>query len=252
MGSGGRWLMPARLMSMFKRRHHQQIGLVLEALDGDLLRANQCLFGGGSAIALRHGEFRESIDMDFLISDVSCYSKLRQLLTGQQGIASICRVDSAPLVQARDIRADQYGIRTELMIDEHPIKFEIILEARIKLTAPGTSDVICGVSTLTPLDMLAGKLLANSDRWNDAGVFGRDLIDIAMMTPALGLFREAVIKSEQAYGISIRNDLAKAIARMEQRDGWLDRCMEVMAIELPKALLWQNIRSLGKLLNQLD
>ncbi|MBM3349738.1 MAG: nucleotidyl transferase AbiEii/AbiGii toxin family protein, partial [Betaproteobacteria bacterium] len=32
--------------------------------------AHQCFFGGGTAITLRHGEYRESVDIDFLISDV--------------------------------------------------------------------------------------------------------------------------------------------------------------------------------------
>jgi hypothetical protein len=38
---------------------------VLSALDGDLLREVNCLFGGGTAMALRFGEYRESVDMDF-------------------------------------------------------------------------------------------------------------------------------------------------------------------------------------------
>ncbi|MBT3967023.1 MAG: nucleotidyl transferase AbiEii/AbiGii toxin family protein, partial [Gammaproteobacteria bacterium] len=50
---------------MFKRLHHQHISQILEALNGPLLRENQCLFGGGTAIALRYGEYRESVDIDF-------------------------------------------------------------------------------------------------------------------------------------------------------------------------------------------
>lgn len=48
--------------------------------------------------------------------------------------------------------------------------------------------------------MATSKLLANSDRWGDDGVFSRDLIDLAMMRPSLGLLRQAVAKAEQAYG----------------------------------------------------
>ena len=51
--------------------------------------------------------------------------------------------------------------------------------------------------------MATSKLLANSDRWMDDGVFSRDLIDLAMMAPALPLLRQAVAKAEQAYGTSI-------------------------------------------------
>lgn len=37
---------------MFERLHHQRIALVLEALNGHLLRENHCLFGGGTVGSL--------------------------------------------------------------------------------------------------------------------------------------------------------------------------------------------------------
>lgn len=58
---------------MFEHLHHRRIAQVLESLDGPLLKENQCLFGGGTAIALRYGEFRESVDIDFLVSDLPSY-----------------------------------------------------------------------------------------------------------------------------------------------------------------------------------
>lgn len=76
---------------MFERAHHQRIARVLDALDGQLLREAHCLFGGGTAIALRFGEYRESVDMDFLVSDVASYRNLRQLLTGPAGFAGLLR-----------------------------------------------------------------------------------------------------------------------------------------------------------------
>ena len=121
---------------MFERPHHQRIARVLGALNGPLLRHNHCLFGGGTAMALRYGEYRESVDIDFLVSDVSSYRDLRQLLTNPQGVVAITRLDVEPLKQAREIRADQYGIRTVLLVDEQPIKFEIVLEGRIQLVKP--------------------------------------------------------------------------------------------------------------------
>lgn len=41
---------------MFERPHHQRVFEALAALDADLLAENRCLFGGGTAIALRYGE----------------------------------------------------------------------------------------------------------------------------------------------------------------------------------------------------
>lgn len=232
----------------FKRIHHQFIAQILYALDGLMLREANCLFGGGTAIALRYGEYRESVDIDFLVSDVHSYRGLREKLTGPVGIKAIMRDAAAPLNQIREIRSDQYGIRTMLMIAEQPIKFEIVLEGRIELEKPGADDEVCGVATLTPLDMLTSKLLANSDRWNDDGVFSRDVIDLAMMTPNLPMLRKAVVKAEQAYGQSICQDLDKAIGRLQMRHDWMDRCMKAMSMNIPKAVLWKRVRALRRVL----
>lgn len=116
-------------MEMFERPHHQRISTVLHALDGCLLLENNCLFGGGTAIALRHGEYRESVDIDFLVSDV-------------------------------------------------------------------------------------------------------------------GNLRLAVAKAEGAYGSAILRDLQKVLQRFQDRQGWLERCMQAMSMNLPKALVWKRLRAL--------
>jgi hypothetical protein len=127
-------------------------------------------------------------------------------------------------------------------------KFEIVLEARINLEAPTTSDLICGVSTLTKLDLATSKLLANSDRWADDAVFNRDVIDLAMMSPSLTLLRQAIAKAESAYGDSIKKHLDAALKRLETRQHWLERCIDVLDIQLTKAVLWSKIRLLKKVL----
>ena len=233
---------------MFKRQHHQQIAYALRALDGPLLRENNCLFAGGTVMALRFGEYRESVDIDFLVSDITGYRNLRQLLTGAKGIAAIVRKGVEPLIQQRGIRADQYGIRTVLAVAGQPIKFEIVHEGRIELSPPEAGDEVCGIATLTPLDMAASKLLANSDHWADDGVFNRDVIDLAMMGPSLDLLRQAVAKAETAYGQAILRNLKKAIDRLQQRHDRLERCIEALAMTQPKALVWKNIRSLRRVI----
>lgn len=65
---------------MFKRSHHQVIEQVLRLMNADLLKAHQCYFGGGTAIALRHGEYRESVDIDLMVSDLPSYRALRTLV----------------------------------------------------------------------------------------------------------------------------------------------------------------------------
>ena len=132
---------------MFERPFHQRIAQVLGAFNGTVLKEHNCLFGGGTVIALRFGEYRESVDIDFLLSDVTRYQSLRQLLKGADGINAILLPGQPFLTQLRDIRADQYGIRTMISVEGQPIKFEIILEGRIELAAPTAKDVVCGIST---------------------------------------------------------------------------------------------------------
>jgi len=233
---------------MFERPHHQRIAHVLAALDGDVLRAHGCLFGGGTCIALRYGEYRESVDMDFLVSDPAGYRELRQILTGTSGLAPITKAGALPLTLAQEVRADQYGVRTQVLMDGQPIKFEIVREARIELQTPQAGDELLGVSCLTPLDLAASNLLANAARQADDGVFSRDVIDLAMMDMPLTLLREVMHKAEQAYGAAVARDLAKAMERLQNRQGWLERCMQAMGMTLPKAVLWSKIRALRRAL----
>ena len=59
--------------ALFSRKHHQKIHQILQALDARFLKQYQCYFGGGTAIVLRPGEYRESVDIDFLVSDIEFY-----------------------------------------------------------------------------------------------------------------------------------------------------------------------------------
>ncbi len=230
----------------FERPHHQRIAHVLAALNGAVLQQHGCLFGGGTCIALRYGEYRESVDIDFLVSDAAGYRELRQLLTGPEGLGPITHTHAPPLVVLREIRADQYGIRTQVQMDGQAIKLEIVREARIALVPPVAGDTVCGVSTLTRLDLAAAKLLANSDRQADDGVFSRDVIDLAMMGLPLPALRAALAKATEAYGPSVARDLGKAIDRLQHRTGWLERCMQAMAMQMPKAVVWQKVRALRR------
>lgn len=233
---------------MFSRPHHQRIAHALQLLNAQLLLENKCLFGGGTLVALMFGEYRESVDMDFLVSDILCYRRLREIVTGSGGIAHIFKEEAAQTIRFGDVRADQYGIRTSILVAGQPIKFEIVLEGRIELELPNSSDVICGVSTLTELDMATSKLLANSDRWGDDSVFNRDVIDLAMIPLSLPTLRRAVAKAETAYGKSILRDLNLAIERLESRQNWLEHCIDVLSIQATKAVLWTKIRTLKKIL----
>ncbi|MCT0249259.1 nucleotidyl transferase AbiEii/AbiGii toxin family protein [Synechococcus sp. CS-205] len=232
---------------MFQREHHRRIARVLEQLDGELLRRHHCLFGGGTAIALLYGEFRESVDLDFLVSDREGYRGLRQSIRRQSSLKALWRTDGLPMNEEREPLADQYGIRARVLVDEVAVKFEIVLEGRIELASPSFEDQVCGITCLTLGDMACGKLLANSDRWNDDSVFNRDVLDLAHLPLSAPVLEGAIAKAEQAYGEAIRSDLEKALVRLKERTGWLDRCRQALAIEEPRALLWQKLSNLQRL-----
>jgi hypothetical protein len=231
---------------LFERPHHRDVALVLQALDPAALSERHCWFGGGTAMALKFGEYRESVDIDFMVSDLAGYRDLRQSLRSGANMQSIVR-EGMKLELAREIRADQYGIRTHVRSGESQIKFEIVLEARIELQMPGDDDRICGIQTLAPIDLAAEKLLANADRWPDDAVYSRDLIDLAIMRADRKLLEADCIKAEIAYGDSVRRSLARAIDAMPSRHGRREACMKAMSVgPVTKAQLWQEIRRVGR------
>jgi hypothetical protein len=65
-----------------------------------------------------------------------------------------------------------------------------------------------------------------------------------------GHFISALHRS--AYGQAIRVDLEKAIYQLQHRQGLLERCMQAMAMTLPKALVWQRVRNLHKGLSRIE
>lgn len=229
---------------MFEREHHRRIEQLLRSLNAPLLRDKGCHFGGGTAMALRYGEYRESLDVDFLVSHIDGYRALRQLTGGADGIGAL----AAPghlLDPVRPLRADQYGLRSQLRVDGVPIKFEIVLEGRIPLEPPGPSDHIAGVATLTSLDMAAEKLLANADRWADDNTHSRDLIDLAMMVAPRALLNRALEKAATAYGDSVQAALTKALTAALARERWLERCMSALGMQrIPEALLRKRLKAL--------
>lgn len=92
---------------MFRRLHHQQVAEVLSILDAPLLAEHNCWFGGGTAIVLANGEFRESVDIGFLVSDPQSYRALRQMVRGH-GLDALATRD---LDLGRTPSVDGYGIR---------------------------------------------------------------------------------------------------------------------------------------------
>jgi len=231
---------------LFERPHHRDVVLVLQSLDAPALSKRHCYFGGGTAMALRYGEYRESMDIDFVVSDLTGYRDLRQMLGNVRDFLPIAR-EGIEVELAREVRADQYGIRTQVRSGESTIKFEIVLEARIELAAPDDGDRVCGIQTLAPIDLAAEKLLAHADRWADDSVYSRDLIDLAMMRADRRLLEAACVKAEGAYGESVRSSLSQAVDMLETQRGRLEECMTALSVDgVTRAQLWQAIRTVAR------
>lgn len=99
------------------------------------------------------------------------------------------------------------------------------------------------------LQALQPELLANTDRWPDDAVFSRDLVDLAMQAAAPALLRAACAKAEEAYGASVRRELAKSVEALRKRPARLDDCMRALAMtSVSKAQLWQGIRRIARVL----
>jgi hypothetical protein len=230
----------------YERAHHRRIARVLRCFNAAVLDELHVAFGGGTAIALLFGEFRESVDVDFLVSDIDGYRRLRTLVTGPSGLTPLLHAQ-APLAQRREVRADAYGVRTVVAVDDVAIKLEVIFEARIAL-APAVRRV-CGVPTLEDVDLVASKLLANSDRAFDDAVFSRDLIDLALMRPPRRLFASALEKAKRPYGDAVARDLRAAVSRMQARPGRLQSCLTALQMtSTTPAQAWAAIRRLPRLL----
>lgn len=229
----------------FKRPESNCIAQVLQSLDAELLDRCKCFFGGGAAIALALGEFRQSIGIDFWVSDMEGYRELKERMTSENEFASILK-PGMYIEQVRPVRPNQFGVATMLRVDGMPIKFEVLLEFRGGLSFASSSTQICGVHTLNPVDMLATKLTANADRWRRDEAFNRDLIDMAMMQPTSEVMAQAMSKIRQTtiYRDICEPNLGKAITRMQERDGWLATCLEQLHVTVPQAAVLQFIKNL--------
>jgi len=215
------------MQNVFRRPHHNAILNALHCFDGNLFERAECFFGGGTAIVLKLDEYRESVDIDFLCASREGYRILREVVWSK-GFAGLVR-PGAEISVLRDLKTDQYGIRTILHIQGVNIKFEIVKEARI--TLHGAVDDLFGLPVLGRIDMYTEKLLANADRWLDKSVLSRDVIDLSMMISQWGdIPDEAWQRARDAYGGSVDDAYNRAVDRIRDQD-WLRTCMEKMNMD---------------------
>ncbi len=230
-------------MPELKRERHLRVWQALEAFDADFLSRARCYFGGGTRIAMALGEYRESADIDFMCADTAGYGLLRNTIR-QNSLGSILKT---PLPLLRDVRADRYGIRAFLDVDDQPLKFEIVSEGRVPLNADAKSDT--PVPALDDISCFAEKFLANADRWADTSVLSRDIIDLAFMIKGWGA-QAALIGLDHAhlvYGDVVADSLTKAVRKLNNDQVYYKHCISTLAVSDSRSLQ-AGLRTLAKLL----
>ncbi len=221
----GSWLLSdleLKDRSMMKHQWHESILLVLQSLRSEFFQEIGIYFGG---VSLMCNEHRLSQDIDFLTNSDG-YRQLRRSIA-DRGYDLI--FESTNRLQfPRSIQADGYGVRFPIEVDNNTIKFEIIVESRIKIAEanyPEWSPVPC----LSIVDCWAEKLLANADRWAEEGTRSRDIIDLSALRLKSSLLSAGIDKAETAY--QVRPALTKALARFQINSDWRDRCYQSLAID---------------------
>ena len=212
---------------MFKLEHHQKILKVLNALDASFFEKIGANFGGGTLLTLLYGEYRWSKDIDFICPIGDGYRELRRTINESDYGALFKNTEG--LEFPRHIKADQYGVRMGVKVDNTMIKFEIIAEGRIELGEPAYYDW-CPVPCLNFEDSCMEKLLANADRWADTATESRDLIDLAMLRLHDDIPKAVYEKAEAAYPVI--KPLLKAIDKFQEDDDYRERCL--LSLEVSK------------------
>lgn len=215
-----------------RRPLHRLVLAQLASLDGAFLEDCRCFFGGGTRIVLELDEYRESKDIDFLCADRDGYRRLRETVSEN----SLGAVAKARLRLAREVRADQYGIRTRLGEGESTLKFEVVREARIELSGVRRRGIptVC----LDPSSAFAEKFLANADRGLDRSTLSRDAIDLAFMIQGWGteLAAAGAAIARSAYGAEVDRKLRQVVDLLRDDRAYRARCVDAMAIEDTKTL----------------
>lgn len=221
-------------MGDYERPLHQRISRILALMDAQFLEQAQCFFGGGTQLVMSHGEFRESRDIDFLVSSQDGLRMLRETVNER----SLGRIFKGKIHLAREVRADRDAIRT-FITDEpsaEPVKFEIVVEARIELK--GARDNVLGVPRLELSWAIAEKLLANADRGRAKEHRARDVIDLAFVSLDVdeAAFVAGYDLAERAYGHVILGELGEVLKMLELDSKYRAQCVADLLVEDVKGL----------------
>ena len=203
-------------------------------MNAEFLEQAQCFFGGGTQLVMSHGEFRESRDIDLLLSSQEGLRMLRETVNDR----SLGRIFKGRIHLAREVRADRYAIRTFVTEDPaaEPLKLEIVVEARIELN--GVMDKALAVPCLEPASGIAEKLLANADRGRAKEYRARDVIDLAFVSLDADKadFFAGHELAERAYGQVVVRELDEVLRMLDLEPRYRAQCVADLMVSDAKAL----------------
>lgn len=221
-------------MAEYRRALHKRIAGILARMDAEFLEEAECFFGGGTQLVMSHGEFRESRDIDFLVSSKAGLRMLRETVNER----SLGRLFKDRIHLAKEVRAERDAIRTYITEDpaSEPVKFEIVVEGRIELK--GAMDPALGVPRLELPWAIGEKLLANADRGRAREHRARDVIDLAFVS--LDVDETALLAgyelAQGAYGQAIQRELDEVLKMLSLDAKYRNQCIEDLLIEDVKGM----------------
>lgn len=221
---------------MFDRDHHRAIATVLDALNHEYFRARQCYFGGGTLLTLDFHEFRESVDVDLLISDPVQIGALRRDLHGGGYSVLFSEVEPGFEFNPDQPRTTRDKVIFAVLLPTYarPIKVEIIFEERIALDA--ARDVMfTAMPCLSIRDSIAGKLLANADRGRDTAYFAKDLVDLAIVVTDPRQLEDAIEKVHTSpRGYDVDAPLRATVRHFRDNPFFRRQCYKQLQISTPR------------------
>jgi hypothetical protein len=159
----------------------QRIAELLSAFDATLREKAGCYLGGGAALVLALGEYRQLNNVNFMCASAEGYRLLRNTVQDALLGALLERPQHLP---RRAGCPDQGGFR----VGDPGCHLR-----HLRRCPPHPM--------LSRVDMYAEKLLANADRGLDRSTGSRDIIDLAMVIRNGGpIPRMSWQKARQAYG----------------------------------------------------
>lgn len=192
--------------------YRHRIAKVLLGLDGQWLDRAHCYLGGGAALMLQMGGYRETRGIDFFCGTRAGFRMLRNAVA-RPGLGGLLK---ATAFDVCGVHCSQNKIEVFFAVDGLPVR--VMFMCAQPVTGLRVSDLLFDVPLLSRKDMYVSKLLANTDRGVDHAGHHRDLIDLAMMVKAWGpvpqaAWREATLM----YGGEVARSLATVCGLISDR-----------------------------------